>query len=82
MGHDFTDRNDDHGLATGHRTLAGSAARRAVEAEPCQDSARNVAESKAFAGEPVDLEMLEEEHARRDTRPDGSKVDAKSFRPR
>ena len=42
----------------------------------------NVAESMAFAGEPVDLKMLEEEHARRDTRPDGSKVDAKSFRPR
>ena len=42
----------------------------------------NVAESMAFAGEPVDLKMLEEEHARRDQRPDRSKVDVKPFRPR
>lgn len=28
----------------------------------------NVAESMAFAGEPVDLKMLEEEHARRELR--------------
>ena len=34
----------------------------------------NVAESKAFAGEPVDLEMLEEEHARYNPRPDESKL--------
>jgi hypothetical protein len=35
----------------------------------------NVAESMAFAGEPVDLEMLEAAHARRNTRPDASKPD-------
>ena len=35
----------------------------------------NVAESMAFEGEPVDLKMLEEEHARRDTRPEVSKRD-------
>ena len=34
----------------------------------------NVAESMAFAGEPVDLEMLEEEHARYGSRPDESKL--------
>ena len=42
----------------------------------------NVAESMAFAGEPVDLKMLEEEHARRNQRPDRSKVDVGPFRPR
>ncbi len=35
----------------------------------------NVAESMAFEGEPVDLQMLEAEHARRNTRLDRSKPD-------
>ena len=35
----------------------------------------NVAESMASAGEPVDLKMLEEEHARCNARPEGSKRD-------
>jgi hypothetical protein len=39
---------------------------------------RNVAESMAFEGEPVDLRMLEAEHARRNTLPDMSKLDLES----
>ena len=35
----------------------------------------NVAESMAFEDEPVDLQMLEAEHARRNTRLDMSKPD-------
>lgn len=46
------------------------------QAQPPEEQARlsrqriplNVAESMAFAGEPVDLKMLEEEHARRELR--------------
>jgi len=41
----------------------------------------NVAESMAFAGEPVDLKMREEAHARRHSRPESSKLDVKSTRP-
>lgn len=40
----------------------------------------NVAESMAFAGEPVDLKMLEEEHARRHARAEASQLDVKSYR--
>ncbi len=39
----------------------------------------NVAESMAFEGEPVDLQMLEAEHARRKTRLDMSKPDLEPF---
>ena len=42
----------------------------------------NVAESMAFEGEPVDLQMLEKEHARRDPRPEVSKLGVQSSRPR
>lgn len=38
------------------------------------EGAVSAAETVAFAGEPVDLEMLEEEHARYNPRPDESKL--------
>lgn len=42
----------------------------------------NVAEGMAFEGQPVDLEMLEAEHARYNSRPDESKLDVASSWPR
>jgi len=39
----------------------------------------NVAESMAFEGEPVDLQVLEAEHARRSTQPGASKPDSGSW---